>query len=95
MPGSSTLAAAFASQRVDLTRGLDESVACLCAIEGIGPWTAHYISMRAANEPDAFPSSDLGLLKAAGKITQRQLEARAEAWRPWRAYAAMNLWMSL
>jgi 3-methyladenine DNA glycosylase/8-oxoguanine DNA glycosylase len=48
--------------------------------------------MRALGEPDAFPSSDLGLLRAMGLKNSRELEKRAEAWRPWRAYGAMYLW---
>lgn len=64
----------------------------LCEIPGIGAWTAQYISMRALGEPDAFPSSDLGLLRASGLGSARELESRAERWRPWRAYAAMYLW---
>lgn len=61
-------------------------------ISGIGDWTARYVAMRALGEPDAFPSGDLGLLRALGLGTPRELERRAEAWRPWRAYAAMYLW---
>jgi AraC family transcriptional regulator of adaptative response / DNA-3-methyladenine glycosylase II len=61
-------------------------------IPGIGEWTAQYASMRALNDPDAFPASDLGLLKGAGANNSRELTRRAEAWRPWRAYAAMYLW---
>jgi 3-methyladenine DNA glycosylase/8-oxoguanine DNA glycosylase len=64
----------------------------LCEIPGIGTWTAQYIGIRALGEPDAFPSSDLGLLRALGLKSARDLELRAEAWRPWRAYAAMYLW---
>lgn len=64
----------------------------LCEIPGIGKWTAQYVAMRALGEPDAFPSSDLGLLRAMGLKNSRQLEEHAEAWRPWRAYAAMYLW---
>ncbi|HKT48245.1 MAG TPA: AlkA N-terminal domain-containing protein [Candidatus Acidoferrales bacterium] len=64
----------------------------LCALPGIGDWTAQYIAMRALGEPDAFPASDLGLLHATGIRNPRELQARAEAWRPWRAYAAMHLW---
>jgi AraC family transcriptional regulator of adaptative response / DNA-3-methyladenine glycosylase II len=64
----------------------------LCEVPGIGKWTAQYVAMRALGEPDAFPSSDLGLLRAMGLETARELEHRAEAWRPWRAYAAMYLW---
>jgi 3-methyladenine DNA glycosylase/8-oxoguanine DNA glycosylase len=78
---------------------LDELVARLDALPGIGPWTAHYIAMRALREPDAFPSGDLGLRKAmavAGVLPSfKDMDARAEAWRPWRAYAALHLWMSL
>jgi AraC family transcriptional regulator of adaptative response / DNA-3-methyladenine glycosylase II len=64
----------------------------LCEVPGIGAWTAQYIAMRALGEPDAFPSSDLGLLRSSGLGSARELESRAEPWRPWRAYAAMYLW---
>jgi DNA-3-methyladenine glycosylase II len=67
----------------------------LCEIPGIGKWTAQYVAMRALGEPDAFPSSDLGLLRALSLGSARELEQRAEAWRPWRAYAAMYLWRML
>ncbi|MGH8402211.1 MAG: AlkA N-terminal domain-containing protein, partial [Gammaproteobacteria bacterium] len=66
-------------------------------ISGIGDWTAQYVAMRAFNEPDAFPASDLVLLRTAGggkALTLAALLKRAEAWRPWRAYAAMYLWRS-
>ncbi|MGA9390269.1 MAG: AlkA N-terminal domain-containing protein [Candidatus Sulfotelmatobacter sp.] len=64
----------------------------LCDIPGIGNWTAQYVAMRALGEPDAFPSSDLGLLRALGLNSTRDLERRAGNWRPWRAYAAVHLW---
>jgi AraC family transcriptional regulator of adaptative response / DNA-3-methyladenine glycosylase II len=64
----------------------------LLALPGIGPWTAQYIAMRALGEPDAFPAGDMVLQRAAGCRTARELEQRAEAWRPWRAYAAIHLW---
>ena len=70
----------------------------LTAIPGIGEWTAQYIAMRALADPDAFPAADLGLLKAAAWGGERpgavELLRQAEAWRPWRAYAAMLLWNS-
>ncbi len=77
---------------------LEETVARLRAIPGIGEWTAQYIALRACREPDAFPASDLGLLRAvAQKDGSRPSPARlleqAESWRPWRAYAAQHLWM--
>lgn len=62
---------------------------------GIGDWTAQYVAMRLLHWPDAFPESDLGLLKAANVSKPRQLREIAERWRPWRAYAAMYLWKSL
>ena len=61
-------------------------------IPGLGNWTAQYVAMRALGEPDAFPSTDLGLLRAMNLGSYRELEHRSEAWRPWRAYAAMYLW---
>lgn len=64
----------------------------LCEIPGIGKWTAQYVAMRALGEPDAFPSSDLALLRAMTIETSRELEHRAEVWKPWRSYAAMYLW---
>lgn len=70
----------------------DAFLAQLCKIPGIGAWTAQYVAMRALGEPDAFPSHDLGLLRALGLTSSRELEKRAEAWRPWRAYASMYLW---
>ena len=48
--------------------------------------------MRALGDPDAFPAGDLGVLRALGAASPRQAEARAERWRPWRAYAAVHLW---
>ena len=77
--------------------GLQEAVVRLTDLPGIGPWTAHYIALRALSEPDAFPAGDLALRRAAAEtkgsiLTESQLRGRAEAWRPWRAYAAMYLW---
>ena len=71
----------------------------LTAIKGIGNWTAEYVSMRAVKNPDAFPASDLGLLRAFDRTGQERMKPselleRAEAWRPWRAYAALLLWGS-
>jgi AraC family transcriptional regulator of adaptative response / DNA-3-methyladenine glycosylase II len=68
----------------------------LRALPGVGDWTAQYVAMRALGASDAFPAGDLGLRKAVANggtlPTASQLRAAAEAWRPWRAYAAMNLW---
>lgn len=77
--------------------GLDESVARLKTVPGIGEWTAQYIALRALRFPDAFPAGDLGLQKAASgvpgvRLDERSLQARAAAWAPWRAYAAVLLW---
>ena len=64
----------------------------LCEIPGIGRWTAQYVAMRALGEPDAFPSGDVALARALALENGRELEQRAEAWRPWRAYAVIYLW---
>jgi AraC family transcriptional regulator of adaptative response / DNA-3-methyladenine glycosylase II len=74
-----------------------EFCARLKMIKGVGDWTAQYVAMRTLKNPDAFPASDLGLLKAVARperLTPAQLEQRAEKWRPWRAYAALLLWSS-
>lgn len=90
------LARAVASGALDLAPGGDPSatVRTLTALPGIGDWTAHYIAMRALRWPDAFPANDLVLRRSAGNLSEAKLRARAEAWRPWRAYAAMHLWRS-
>ncbi len=70
----------------------------LVALPGIGPWTAHYVAMRALGQPDAFPAADLILRRAAGRgetLSTRATESMSEAWRPWRAYAVMLLWRSI
>ena len=86
----------------DVAQEPEDFCASLTAIKGVGDWTAQYVAMRVLKNPDAFPSTDLGLLKAlgsiedqAGQATPTELLRRAEAWRPWRAYAALLLWSSL
>ena len=69
--------------------------AALLDVPGIGPWTADYVAMRALGDADAFPVGDLGLRRALGpEVTARELAAASEAWRPFRAYAAVHLWAS-
>ncbi|GAC1302887.1 MAG: DNA-3-methyladenine glycosylase 2 [Steroidobacteraceae bacterium] len=90
------LARAVIDGRIRLTGAADveAQIEALLGLPGIGPWTAHYIAMRALHWPDAFPGTDLMLLRAAN-ATRRQLHARAQGWRPWRAYATHYLWQSL
>jgi AraC family transcriptional regulator of adaptative response / DNA-3-methyladenine glycosylase II len=90
-------ARACADGALDLAPGADPEAVrgALLALPGIGPWTADYVLMRAVAWPDAFPHGDLGLRRAARSDDARALLARAEAWRPWRAYGALHLWTSL
>ncbi|MGH8142670.1 MAG: AlkA N-terminal domain-containing protein, partial [Steroidobacteraceae bacterium] len=79
------------------SRGLTHTVQRLRSIPGVGEWTAQYIALRQLREPDAFPVGDVGLRRAlADPQGQRpsagELLARAQKWRPWRAYAAQHLW---
>jgi AraC family transcriptional regulator of adaptative response / DNA-3-methyladenine glycosylase II len=88
------IARAIAHGELALTPGADAPAVIerLKSIVGVGDWTAHYVAMRALAWPDAFPASDLGIMKALGvKSPKRTLEI-AEVWRPWRAYAVMHLW---
>jgi AraC family transcriptional regulator of adaptative response / DNA-3-methyladenine glycosylase II len=94
------LAAAYLDGLPALTGSLplDVAVAQLCTLPGIGEWTAQYIAMRGLREPDAFPAGDLGLRRTlaggARLATPAAVLTRAEAWRPWRAYAALHLWVA-
>ncbi|HEY9272412.1 DNA-3-methyladenine glycosylase family protein, partial [Achromobacter sp.] len=95
---SAVAAAAMADRHLfDAAGGLEDAVRRLRTIRGVGEWTAQYIALRQLREPDAFPSADIGLLRALERLEARaytpaQLLARAETWRPWRAYAAQHLW---
>ena len=85
---------------LDGSLDLDDLVERLLTIGGIGPWSAHTIAMRSCAEPDAFPVGDLGVKKAALLLkpelkNEKALMEHAQAWRPWRSYAAMLLWKSL
>ena len=91
------LAQVMASGSLRLEPGVDPETTLVAMQElpGIGPWTAHYVAMRALGWPDAFPDGDLGLLKAIAAPNHRALREAAEAWRPWRSYAAIHFWRSL
>jgi AraC family transcriptional regulator of adaptative response / DNA-3-methyladenine glycosylase II len=88
------LARSVVSGKIDLEPGADPErvLSLLVELPGIGDWTAQYIALRALRWPDAFPAADLGLLRAWGAKTPATLRHAAEAWRPWRGYAAMHLW---
>ncbi len=64
----------------------------LTQISGIGPWTAHYIAMRALGWPNAFPKEDIVLQKMLGGVSAKQADELSQNWHPWRSYAAMHLW---
>jgi len=99
MPGARArtvlaMARAVADGKIDLmpNADIDATLHGLRALPGIGEWTAQYIAMRALAWPDAFPHTDLGVMRALGEKDPRRVLAAAEAWRPWRAYAVMHLW---
>jgi AraC family transcriptional regulator of adaptative response / DNA-3-methyladenine glycosylase II len=90
------LARAVVDGTLDFGAPVEEVLAALVALPGIGAWTAQYVALRALGEPDAFPAGDLVLRRAAAAggpaLTPRALAARAESWRPWRGYAVLHLW---
>jgi DNA-3-methyladenine glycosylase II len=98
MPGArvrtlQTLAKAVKDNTVDLDSAWPQINAALAALPGFGPWTRTYLAIRLGRDPDAFPATDIGLLRASGASSAADLLAFAEAWRPFRAYAAAYLWM--
>jgi 3-methyladenine DNA glycosylase/8-oxoguanine DNA glycosylase len=97
MPGTrvatiQTFAQAVAESRVTLDAPWAQLEAQLKALPGFGPWTRGYLAIRLGRQADAFPETDLGLIRAANVQTAAALLKLAEAWRPYRAYAATYLW---
>jgi len=90
----SAMARAVSERRLSFAGAVDVNsfLTQFRSLPGIGDWTAQYVAMRAFGDPDAFPSSDLGLLHASTIRNPKELEKRSWNWRPWRAYAAMCLW---
>lgn len=88
------LAGEVLAGRLNLQPGGDvpATMVALRALPGIGDWTAQYIALRALRWPDAFPAGDIALRKAMGAGTAREVETRAQAWRPWRGYAVLRAW---
>jgi AraC family transcriptional regulator of adaptative response / DNA-3-methyladenine glycosylase II len=90
------LAAAETSGELSLDGGAqrnpDEAIARLARLPGIGPWTAHYIAMRALRWPDAFPKEDIAVRNSLGGVSVREAELLSQPWRPWRSYAVMHVW---
>jgi AraC family transcriptional regulator of adaptative response / DNA-3-methyladenine glycosylase II len=70
----------------------DAAIERLAELPGIGPWTAHYIAMRALGWPDAFPKEDIAIRRNLGGVTPKEAEALSQSWRPWRSYAVMHVW---
>ncbi len=91
------LARAVHEGRLELHRAapLEPTLDLLRSLPGIGEWTVQLIAMRVLCWPDAFPASDIGIMNALGTRDVKQVQAQAEAWRPWRAYAVMSLWHTL
>jgi AraC family transcriptional regulator of adaptative response / DNA-3-methyladenine glycosylase II len=91
------LAREVAAGRIELhpAAPLQSTLDALRALPGIGEWTVQLIAMRVLAWPDAFASTDIGLLNALGTRDVMQVLAQAEAWRPWRAYAVVRLWQTL
>jgi 3-methyladenine DNA glycosylase/8-oxoguanine DNA glycosylase len=86
------------SIRLDRSQSLDDQLTSVVAVPGLGPWTAHYLALR-MGESDAFPSTDLGLRRSLEALTGAVMTPRAvgeiaERWRPWRAHAAIHLWLT-
>jgi AraC family transcriptional regulator of adaptative response / DNA-3-methyladenine glycosylase II len=88
------LARAMADDQLDLAPGAEpeRAMQTLVALPGIGPWTAHYIAMRALGWPDAFPPDDVVLRRRLGLPDAAARATRAATWQPWRSYATLLLW---
>jgi len=97
MPGARvaaliTLATAIVDDDLDLSMRWPELRSALLKLRGVGPWTCGYLAIRLGMDDDAFPETDVGLIRAAKAESAQALLAGAEQWRPYRAYAAVGLW---
>jgi AraC family transcriptional regulator of adaptative response / DNA-3-methyladenine glycosylase II len=70
----------------------ESTIRQLVAVPGIGPWTAHYMAMRALRWADAFPKEDIAVRNALGGVSAKRAEELSQKWRPWRSYAVLHLW---
>jgi AraC family transcriptional regulator, regulatory protein of adaptative response / DNA-3-methyladenine glycosylase II len=91
------MAEAIRSGSLHLEPGADPeaTIAKLVTLPGIGPWTAHYIAMRALRWPDAFPKEDIAVRNKLGGVTVKEAKALSQPWRPWRSYAVLHVWNGL
>ena len=71
----------------------DEIVSGLLALRGVGPWTAHWMLMRAFGRLDGFPQGDLALQRMMGILVgdgapmpPDDALAYSERWSPWRSW---------
>lgn len=92
-----SLAEALLNKRINLSFGAnpEKEIEKLLQLPGIGPWTAHYLAMRAMNWPDALLETDYGVKKALAPLTPKEIAVLKEKWHPWGSYATINLWNSL
>ncbi len=72
----------------------EEVIRRMAELPGIGPWTAHYIAMRAMRWPDAFPKEDIAVRNRLGGVSPKEADRLSQPWRPWRSYAVMHLWQA-
>jgi AraC family transcriptional regulator, regulatory protein of adaptative response / DNA-3-methyladenine glycosylase II len=81
---------------LDRTCDLADVRRSLLALQGIGPWTADYIALRALGDPDVFMGTDLGVRQGLALMGLGAVGADVtDRWRPWRSYALMHVWKSL
>jgi AraC family transcriptional regulator of adaptative response / DNA-3-methyladenine glycosylase II len=84
---------------LDRSADRDETREALLSLPGIGPWTADYIALRALGDPDVFMATDLGVRHGLERLglhgNALEVQRHAEAWRPWRSYAQMHVWMMM
>jgi DNA-3-methyladenine glycosylase II len=98
-----SLATAYAEGRLDdrriATMSDAEAIATICAVRGLGPWTAEVYLLFALERMDVFPAGDIALAGAlahrrslAGRPAPAELRRIAAAWAPYRSLAARLLW---
>ena len=79
-----------------------EFVRRLTLLRGVGKWTAQWALVRGLARPDALPLGDLALRRGVSRlyrggepVSDAEVEAIAEGWRPWRSYATAYLFAAM
>ena len=79
-----------------------EVMEALTGLRGVGAWTAEMVLIFTLLRPDVFPVGDIGVVRAVERLysegermSNDELIAKSQDWKPWRTVATWYLWRSI